>query len=155
MSSVELSYGFRTMGMADLDDVLENEELSYSHPWSRGIFVDCIKSDYICRTFTLHERIIGHGILSVAIEESHLLNVCIKPACQGKGYGRILVERMLDCARSRNVDSIFLEVRMSNPVAYKLYESLGFNDVGLRKGYYPAVNGREDAIVMAKELIYE
>lgn len=155
MSSVELEYEFRTMKLGDIGAVLENELLGYSHPWSRDIFIDCIKSGHECHLFVLRDDIVGHGVLSVAAGESHLLNVCISPAFQGLGFGRILVKRMLDCARMRKVSSVFLEVRPSNVVAYELYESLGFNEVGLRKNYYPADVGREDAIVMAKEIIYQ
>ena len=96
---------------------------------------------------------IGHGILSVAADESHLLNVCIHPDQQGNGYGRILVEFMIECARLKNAQSLFLEVRPSNMVAYKLYEALGFNEIGIRENYYPAYIGREDALVLAKELL--
>lgn len=155
MSSVELDYEFRTMKVDDISAVLENELRGYSHPWSRDIFIDCLKSGHECCLFVLRDHIVGHGVLSVVAGESHLLNVCISPAFQGLGYGRMLVKRMLDCARKRRVSSVFLEVRPSNLVAYELYESLGFNEVGLRKNYYPAEMGREDAIVMAIEFLYE
>jgi len=155
MSSVELDYDFRAMQLDDLPSVIENERQSYSHPWSEGIFADCVKSGHECWLFLNRDSVAGHGILSIVADESHLLNVCVKPSLRGRGYGRILVEYMLDRARLQLVSCVFLEVRPSNLIAYKLYESMGFNEVGLRKDYYPAKSGREDAIVFAKELLYD
>ncbi len=143
---------FSRMDVTDLPSVMENEALSYSHPWTSGIFADCIGAGHECWLFQLENTLIGHSVLSVAADESHLQNVCIHPDYQGNGYGRLLVEHMLLCAKSRKAGSVFLEVRTSNLVAYKLYESLGFNEVGLRPAYYPGDKGREDAIVFAKQL---
>jgi ribosomal-protein-alanine N-acetyltransferase len=98
------------------------------------------------------ERIIGHGILSAAAGEGHLLNVCIRRDEQGHGHGRELVIQMLKRALAREVSVVFLEVRPSNQVAIALYDSLGFNEVGRRQGYYPAEKGREDALVLAMQL---
>jgi len=141
------------MQIEDLPSVLENEVNSYSHPWSLGIFADCIQSGHECWVVLHSESIIGHSIMSVAAGESHLQNVCINPANQGGGFGRELVEHMLVRANSRGACRIFLEVRTSNVIAYKLYESLGFNELGIRDGYYPGLSGREDAIMFAKELM--
>lgn len=153
MTIVALDHEFRPMGIPDLEEVLVNERRGYTHPWGEGIFRDCIKSGYDCWVLEYAGRLIGHGILSVAADESHLLNVCIHPDQQGNGYGRILVEFMIECARLKNAQSLFLEVRPSNVVAYKLYEALGFNEIGIRENYYPAYIGREDALVLAKELL--
>ena len=155
MSSVGLDCLFQPMVSTDLASVVENEQLGYSHPWSEGIFADCIRSGNECWLIITGSKNIGHGILSVGVGESHLLNVCINPEYQGQGYGRNLVQHMLDRARNHRTSSIFLEVRPSNLVAFKLYESLGFNEIGIREGYYPAESGREDAIVFAKEFIYD
>lgn len=151
MSSVELDYEMIAMQRADVPTVVENERRSYSHPWTEGIFVDCLRSGHECWLFVLEGRNIGHGILSVAAGESHLLNVCINPTHQGKGFGRLLVKHLIGRARARNAERIFLEVRPSNQVAYNLYEDLGFNEIGRRKDYYPAFVGREDALVLALE----
>lgn len=153
MSSVELDYELLEMRQADLPNVLKNERRGYSHPWTEGIFADCLNAGHECWLFVFEGRNIGHGILSVAAGESHLLNVCIHPDYQGNGYGRLLVEHMLKRARARGANCVFLEVRPSNQIAYKLYEDLGFNEVGIRKDYYPAFVGREDALVLARELI--
>lgn len=151
MSSVELEYDLVGMQHADLETVVRNERRGYSHPWTEGIFEDCLKSGYECWLFVFEGRNVGHGILSVAAGESHLLNVCIHPDMQGRGFGRILVKHLINQARRRGADRIFLEVRPSNEVAYNLYEDLGFNEIGRRKGYYPAFVGREDALVLALE----
>ncbi|MCB1691823.1 MAG: ribosomal protein S18-alanine N-acetyltransferase [Pseudomonadales bacterium] len=141
------------MQYGDLPNVLKNERRSYSHPWTEGIFVDCLNSGYECWLFVLEGRNVGHSILSIAAGESHLLNVCIHPDFQGHGFGRALVEHMLYRARSGGARTVYLEVRTSNKVAYSLYEGLGFNEVGVRRDYYPAFVGREDALVLAKEIL--
>jgi len=153
MSAVELDYRMVRMTQGDVPTVLRNERRAYTHPWTEGIFVDCVKSGYECWLFVLEGRNVGHGILSVAAGESHLLNVCINPDVQGRGYGRILVDFILDRARQAGATCVFLEVRPSNVVACRLYEELGFNEVGVRKNYYPAFVGREDALVLAKEFV--
>jgi ribosomal-protein-alanine N-acetyltransferase len=137
----------------DLPDVLRNERRGYTHPWSEGIFRDCLKNSHECWLLVVADQPVGHGILSVAAGESHLLNVCVHPDSQGHGYGRLMVEHLLERARSLKAKTMFLEVRPSNLVACQLYEELGFNEVGVRENYYPSFVGREDAIVLAKELL--
>ncbi|MBO6556528.1 MAG: ribosomal protein S18-alanine N-acetyltransferase [Pseudomonadales bacterium] len=141
------------MQMEDLPQVLRNERRGYTHPWSEGIFKDCLTHGHECWLMIASGKVVGHGIVSVAAGESHLLNVCVHPDCQGKGFGRVMVEHLLIRARERNAASMFLEVRPSNVVAHQLYEKLGFNEVGRRENYYPAYVGREDALVLAKELL--
>lgn len=153
MSAVELEYRMVRMTQGDIPTVLKNEKRAYSHPWNEGIFVDCVKSGYECWLFVREGRNIGHSILSVAAGESHLLNVCIHPDFHGRGYGRALVEYMVDRARAGGARMVFLEVRASNTAAYGLYEALGFNEVGRRRDYYPDFSGREDALVLAKEFV--
>ena len=143
----------RPMQVTDLDVVLTNERRSYSHPWSQGIFENCLANDSSCWVLEVQESVIGHGILSVGADEAHLLNVCVLPDYQGKGYGRVLVEYLIAQARKKAATIMFLEVRASNQTAYLLYEKLGFNEIGLRPDYYPAYSGREDALVLAIELI--
>lgn len=143
----------RRMQVEDLQDVIRNEHRGYTHPWSEGIFRDCIRNGNECWIMLFSGRVVGHGILSVGAGESHLLNVCVHPECQGNGFGRSLVEHLLGRAKAREATTMFLEVRPSNLVAYKLYEKLGFNEVGIRENYYPAFVGREDAVVLAKELL--
>ena len=102
--------------------------------------------------FIVDAKVVGHSILSVAAGEAHLLNVCINPEVQGNGFGRQLVQHILSRAVARGASKVFLEVRPSNLIAFKLYESLGFQEIGLRKDYYPAENGREDALVFSYQV---
>jgi [ribosomal protein S18]-alanine N-acetyltransferase len=143
---------FRAMLGADLDQVLENEERSYQFPWTRGNFNDCLAARHECRLLLQDAEIVGHGILAVGPQEAHLLNVCVRRDQQGLGYGRALVAHMLERAKGRGAEMIFLEVRPSNLAAINLYRSLGFNEIGLRRNYYPAQAGHEDAQIMALDL---
>ena len=140
------------MQLTDLPDVLRNERRGYTHPWTEGIFRDCLRNGQECWLLMCSDQNVGHGILSVAAGESHLLNVCVHPDFQGHGFGRILVEHLLERARTGEASTIFLEVRPSNVAACELYDKLGFNEVGIRENYYPSNVGREDALVLAKEL---
>jgi ribosomal-protein-alanine N-acetyltransferase len=143
----------RAMRIDDLDAVAAIETAAYEFPWTLGIFRDCLRAGYECWVLQRGEDIVGYGILLVAAGEAHLLNACIAPACQGRGHGRHLVKRMIELARWHRVQRIFLEVRPSNRAAVALYPTLGFNEIATRPNYYPAKNGREDAIVMAMELL--
>lgn len=143
----------RPMRESDLDAVMAVEQRAYPFPWSRGIFRDCLAAGY--PAWVLHERglLIGYAVVSMAAGEAHILNICIAPERQGRGLGRYLLRALLKQARDNRVERVFLEVRPSNPTAQKLYESEGFNEIGRRPRYYPAHDGREDAIVMAIELV--
>jgi len=151
VSSVELDFCILPMSYGDLPQVFKNERLSYSHPWTEGAFQDCLRTGNECWLVKRAEKTLGHGILSVAAGESHLLNVCIAPEYQGDGLGRILVQHMTKCAKSKGAGCVFLEVRPSNKAACGLYLSLGFTQVGVRRGYYPGNDGREDALVFVLE----
>jgi len=142
----------RPMREADLDAVMAIELRAYPFPWTRGIFRDCLLADYPARVLVQDGEIIGYGMLSVAADEAHVLNVCAAPEVQGRGHGRRLLRALLQLARGRGVQRVFLEVRPSNPTAIALYHAEGFNEIGRRPRYYPAKQGREDAIVMAMEL---
>lgn len=142
----------RPMLEQDLSKVMATEGVAYEFPWTEGIFRDCLRVGYVCRVMELSRRMVGHGVMSIAAGECHLLNICINPQYQRRGLGRRLVMHLLDVARRRDVRMALLEVRQSHRHAYRLYTSLGFDEVGLRKNYYPARNGREDAIILAREL---
>lgn len=143
---------FRNMTKADLAVVVSNETSGYSHPWSHGVFSDCLDSEYDCWVIEQGNHVIGHGILNVAAGECHLLNVCVNPQNQSCGLGRRMVEHLLVQAVRQGAERVYLEVRPSNKVAYDLYASMGFDEVGVRKGYYPAESGREDALVLTRNL---
>ncbi len=145
----------RPMREFDLDAVMDIELRAYPFPWTRGIFRDCLAAGYPAWVVLEDGRIIGYGLLSIAAEEAHVLNVCIAPERQSRGYGRQLLRALVRHAREADACRVFLEVRPSNPAAIALYESEGFNEIGRRPRYYPARSGREDAIVMAMELRFE
>ena len=145
----------RPMREDDLAEVMRIEVRAYPFPWTLGIFRDCLRAGYPAWVLQSDLEMIGYGVLSVAAGEAHLLNVCIAPGHQGRGHGRRLLRGLERSARGQGARRVFLEVRPSNPAAIALYQDEGFNEIGRRPRYYPAHNGREDAIVMAKELVLE
>lgn len=146
------SIHFRPMTEADLNAVLKIEYAAFSHPWTRGIFLDGLKS-YNCWVMFEGEQQVGHGVINVILDEAHLLNITVKPESQGKGLGYQLLDHLMKQARLADATECFLEVRESNQAAYRLYERYGFNEIGRRRDYYPAAGGREDALVMACTLL--
>ncbi|MEE4383034.1 MAG: ribosomal protein S18-alanine N-acetyltransferase [Pseudomonadales bacterium] len=142
----------RAMTQADLSAVVRNETRSYAFPWSPGNFADCLAAGDECWVAVARERIVGHGVLSYGAGEAHLLNLCIARGHQGQGWGRSLLDWMTTRARLRGAQTLFLEVRRTNTVARALYRSFGFEEIGIRRDYYPAARGREDARVLALDL---
>lgn len=140
------------MTEADIVAVMSVERSAYSHPWTEGIFRDCLRVGYSCLVFEQCGVIDAYGIISVVAGECHILNLCVRPEVQGRGVGRKVLTHLLARARQSGSDTAFLEVRPSNRAAVHLYTSMGFNEVGVRKRYYPAHEGREDALVMALNL---
>ncbi len=143
----------RRMRLEDIEQVIAIEMASYEYPWTYGIFRDCLGAGYQCSVLTQALEIVGYGILSVAAAEAHILNVCVAPEHRGRGKGRRIVKRMIELARWQRATRVFLEVRPTNLNAVKLYYGLGFNEIGTRLNYYPSRRGREDATVMALELL--
>lgn len=143
----------RVMEHSDLPRVLELENLHYPFPWTEGIFQDCLKVNYNCWVYEHCCEIIGYIVQSFAVGEAHILNVCVAEEHRMRGIGNTLVKEAINDVAQKNVDTIFLEVRESNSAAISIYNKVGFVEVGMRKSYYPAAKGREDAIVMARELI--
>lgn len=143
----------RTLKEADLTDVITIEKKVYQYPWSHQIFKDCLFIGYSCWALIKDEKLIGYAILSIAVEEAHILNICITPELQKKGLGFHFVEELLKVAIENKAANIFLEVRPSNTAAVCLYEKIGFKEIGRRKGYYPGDNGREDALVLSYDLM--
>jgi ribosomal-protein-alanine N-acetyltransferase len=138
----------------DLDAVMDIERRAYPFPWTRGIFRDCLRAGYPALVLDAGGgTLAAYGLLSVAAGEAHILNVCTDPALPRQGLGRRLLRALLLQARGRGAQRVFLEVRPSNPAAIALYHAEGFNEIGRRPRYYPAASGREDAIVMALELL--
>ncbi len=132
----------------DVPAVARVERASYQFPWSEGIFRDCLHVGYVCRIVEVCGIVIGYGIVSLGAGEAHLLNVCVQPEFRARGIGRRLLAVLLDVAREAGMSEAFLEVRPSNLAAIRLYQTIGFEQVGIRRGYYQAVGGREDAAVL-------
>ncbi len=143
----------RPMRAEDVPAVMAVETRAYQFPWTPGIFLDCIKAGHACWLLEQDGEPIAHAVLSVAADEAHVLNLCVAPELQGRGHGGRLLKRLIDAARWHRVERVFLEVRPSNTIAIGLYQRAGFNEIGIRPGYYPTRHGREDAIVMARELL--
>ena len=154
LQSSNSDYSFRVMMEGDLDDVIAIEESVYPFPWTRGIFHDCLNIGYVCRVFLHKEKIIAYSIISVAADESHLLTIVVAKDEQRKGYGKKMLDEMIRVAKIHAANIMYLEVRASNKAAVQLYHDNGFNELGVRNNYYPAENGREDALVFALELSF-
>jgi ribosomal-protein-alanine N-acetyltransferase len=137
----------------DIEAVLAIERRAYTYPWSEGIFRDCLRVGYCCRVCEQDGRLAGYAVMTTGAGEAHILNLCVAPPLQGQGIGRFMLRHMLELARGHGADTVLLEVRPSNQAALKLYADMGFNEVGVRKAYYPAAKGKEDAIILARSLL--
>ena len=137
---------------ADLKAVARIEQAAYQYPWSHGIFRDCLLAGYQCLALEADGLVTGYGVMSVAAGEAHILNLCVHPSSQRLGYGRRLLNELLYKSEKLNAERVFLEVRPSNAAALSLYETSGFERVGVRPSYYQADYGREDAVVLARTL---
>lgn len=140
------------MREADLAQVTQIERTIYTHPWTRGNFADAVRAGYQCRTLFLGRELIGYFVLMVAAGEAHLLNLSVCAEHQRRGHGSALLGFALAIAREGQATSLFLEVRPSNLAAIALYARFGFKRIALRRGYYPAQGGREDALVYSLAL---
>jgi [ribosomal protein S18]-alanine N-acetyltransferase len=142
----------RPMVEIDLPEIAAIEQASYAFPWSENIFRDCLRVGYTCRALDLSGQVIGYGVMSLGAGEAHILNVCVRNEFRSLGFGRRLLEHLLERAGASGVAEAFLEVRPSNLAAIRLYQHLGFEQIGIRRGYYQAPDGREDAIVLKREI---
>ncbi len=138
----------RPMHEFDVPVVITIEREGYQFPWSEGIFRDCLRVGYVCRIVDVESRMAGYGIMSLGAGEAHILNICVRGEFRRLGIARGLMMHLLSRARAAGMREAFLEVRPSNTIAAHLYETLGFEKVGMRRGYYQAVGGREDAAVL-------
>jgi [ribosomal protein S18]-alanine N-acetyltransferase len=146
-NSLEL-LSYRPLTEADLPRVVEIEQSAYVFPWSLGNFRDSLFSGYRCTGAWLDHTLLGYAITMPALEEIHLLNLAVDSAWQGRGYGAAILRHEIDVAKTTSCEIIYLEVRPSNIAALRLYETFGFKQLGLRRDYYPAVTGREDALFL-------
>jgi ribosomal-protein-alanine N-acetyltransferase len=136
----------------DLAEVVDIESAIYTHPWTRGNFADSLRAGYECHTYRMNGELVGYFVLMVAVGEAHLLNLSIAAAYQRRGHGTRLLEQATRLARVRGAANVFLEVRPSNRAAQELYYRYGFRRVAVRRDYYPAHPGREDALVLSLSL---
>jgi len=147
-----LAASLRPMREHDLAQITAVEQRAYEYPWSLGIFADCLRVGYCCWTLVEAETVVGYCIMAVAADEAHVLNVCVDPGHRRQGHGRRMLEHMVEIARGHRATILFLEVRPSNAAAIELYAGLGFRQLAVRRHYYPAREGREDALVLALDL---
>ncbi|TAK72524.1 MAG: ribosomal-protein-alanine N-acetyltransferase [Betaproteobacteria bacterium] len=142
----------RPMAEADLPAVMAIENAIYAFPWTPGNFRDSLAAGYDCSAYMRNGELIGYAVVMLASDEAHLLNLSIAAGCQRQGYGGQLLQRLCEVARGQGIRLIFLEVRPSNVAGLRLYERHGYKRVGLRREYYPAQAGREDALVLGLRL---
>lgn len=145
---------YQPMQLSDVPEVVALEQSVYPYPWTEKNFVDSLNSNY--EAWVLRERsgeLLGYFLVMAIVDEAHLLNVAVSASRQKQGLGRFLLNQAVACARGLGMESMLLEVRPSNTRALEIYERYGFQQIGRRKGYYPAGGQqREDAIVMRIEL---
>lgn len=141
------------MTVRDLDEVGRIEALAYGFPWSRGNFIDSLAAGYLAEVLACpRDGLLGYFVAMPGVDELHLLNITVAPAAQGRGHGQILLDAVQAQGRRLGLGTLWLEVRDGNHRARALYLRRGFAEVGLRRGYYPAAGGREDAVVMRLDL---
>ena len=142
------SLEIQPMGLADIDAVYQLESVCHTHPWSRKLFLSNFGQRYFSHLLLENAQVIGYFVASSVAGEVTLMNIAIAPARQGCGYGRVLLQFLLDYAHQKGEQEVWLEVRASNLSALALYDKLGFVEVDRRKNYYPCAKGREDALIM-------
>lgn len=140
------------MTSADLVSVVSIEQAANQFPWSEKHFSTSLKSGHHAWVFEQSNHIVGFAIVQQILDEAHLLNICVSPGYQGKGLGREIINHVIEFSQSISAMTILLEVRRSNQRAQNLYLDVGFNEMSVRKGYYPAEQGREDAILMGMDI---
>jgi len=142
----------RRLDIEDIDRIFEIEQIAYPFPWTREVFVDCMRAGYACFGLQMGKDLAGYTIFNWAANEAHLLNLCVHPDWQHRGYGSLLLEYAINHMARLENKLIILEVRASNPRAVNLYQNRGFRVIGRRPSYYQAGEGREDAIVMRLDM---
>lgn len=147
-----LNLQLRPMQMHDLDNIMQIEPTIYSYPWTRGNFSDSLSNGYSGWVLEQNGEMIGYSLLMMIMDEAHLLNLSVAKHRQKQGLGRYLLEHMCKIAKTHKALNMFLEVRPSNISAIALYENMGFCEMAVRRGYYPAKDGREDAVLMGLAL---
>jgi ribosomal-protein-alanine N-acetyltransferase len=142
----------RAMRQEDVAQVAALEQAAYEFPWSAGIFRDCLLAGYTAVILEKDGDVSGYAVMSVAAGEAHLLNICLAASLRGRGIGHRLLDHMLQLAGESGAERVFLEVRPSNKRAMRLYRAAGFEVIGVRRGYYRASGGSEDAVVLVRRV---
>lgn len=143
---------FSPMQPEDVDVVLTIEQGAYPFPWTRTHFADSLAAGYSAWCCRVDDALVTYAVMMLVLDEAHLLNVTVAPDWQRRGYGMLTMQHLFAVARTHGASRMFLEVRPSNASGKELYKRLGFETIGRRRGYYPAGEGREDAVVMAVDL---
>ena len=144
---------FEPITEARVDAVVAVEQQTYPHPWTRGNFMDSVRSGYQAQMLRSGAHVLGYFVAMKGVDEVHLLNLTVTPPCQGQGWGGVMLDTLAAWSRGQGAQWLWLEVRVSNQRAQQLYERHGYRRVGERKAYYPDDNGkREDAVVMSLKL---
>ena len=145
--------GFEPLTEARVDRILVVERQAYTHPWTRGNFLDSIRSGYQAQMLVAGDEVLGYFVAMKGVDEVHLLNLTVAPQSQGQGWGRVMLDALALWSRGQGAQWLWLEVRASNLRAQQIYAQHGYRRVGERKAYYPDDNGkREDAVVMSLKL---
>lgn len=135
---------------SDFDRLFEIEQQAHLVPWAKGTLLNSQGERYLNLKLSVENRIVAFAICQFVLDEATLFNIAVDPAYQGKGYGKQLLQALIAQLQQKQITTLWLEVRASNTTAQKLYSSLGFNEVTVRKNYYPTQDGgRENAVVMA------
>jgi len=149
----EQLWNLRPMQEANLPEVVDIEQRAYAFPWTDGIFRDCLKVGYSAWIVASPaDEVLAYAVMSMAVGEAHVLNLCVEPAYHQQGLGRYLLTHLREIAHAAGMDLMLLEVRKSNTAAIALYQNMGFHKLGVRKGYYPAREGSEDALLLGYNL---
>jgi len=149
----EQLWNLRPMDESWVPQVLDIERRAYAFPWTDGIFRDCLKVGYSAWVVTSpDDEVLAYAVMSMAVGEAHVLNLCVEPAYHQQGIGRFVLAHLQQVARAANMELMLLEVRKSNAAALALYQGMGFHKLGVRKGYYPAHQGSEDALLLGYNL---
>jgi [ribosomal protein S18]-alanine N-acetyltransferase len=143
---------FRALDDTDLEQVARIEADVYAFPWTIGNFRDSLLSAYECWGCWASGELIGYAIVMTALDEAHLLNFAVASRWQQRGVGAAFLQFLIERARATRLDVLYLEVRPSNTVGLRLYERFGFRQLGVRREYYPAMTGREDALFLGLNL---
>ncbi len=147
-AQLDLMPRYRRMVADDLDAVIAIEDAIYPHPWTRGNFADSLAAGYHCWVIECAGGMAGYAVVMIAAGEAHLLNLSVAASWQRRGIGRETLGFAARLARDYGATKMLLEVRPSNTAAIALYAAVGFSEIAVRRGYYPAGGGREDAVVM-------